>query len=236
MESSLETSFRRSAAEQGAHLERRRDEEDPERTAPAAQPAARKPLILAPIRRETLRPRTLAAVAAALLVVGLARPSVTSVVAGLPLVVLGEAIRLWAAGHLYKTRELVTSGPYGYLRHPLYLGTLLIGAGLMAMAGPWVAVVAIPAGLLFFFAYYLPYKERVESRRLEAMYGERFRAYRTSVRMLRARRRPWRGPWAQEPRRWRFERVRDNGEVATALTVSIAALAVVGAGLLHALL
>lgn len=234
--SSLETSFRRGTAERNTQLQRNRDGEDEERAAPAAQPASRKPLILAPIRRETLRPRTLAAVAATLLVVGLARPGVASVAGGLPLVVLGEAIRLWAAGHLYKTRELVTSGPYAYLRHPLYLGTLLIGAGLMVMAGPWVAVVAIPVGLLFFFAYYLPYKERVEARRLEAVYGERFRAYRASVRMLWARRHPWRVGWALQPRRWSFERVRDNGEVATAFTVAIAALAVVGAGVLHALL
>ena len=37
---------------------------------------------------------------------------------------------IWAAGHLEKGREVTTSGPYAFTRHPLYLGSTLIGVGL----------------------------------------------------------------------------------------------------------
>lgn len=193
----------------------------------------RKPLVLAPIRRETLRPRTLAAVGIASLVVASARPDWTSVGCGLPLVALGEALRLWAAGHLYKTRELVTSGPYARVRHPLYLGTLLVGGGLMAMAGSWIALVLAPLGLLWFFAYYMPYKDAGEGNRLTIKYGEHFRAYRAAVPKLRFRLRPWRDPFRSAQPPWRFARVRDNGEVATALTVALVTLALLGVGVLR---
>src|SRR5580765_2463094 len=56
----------------------------------------------------------------------LARPTPTGVTIGFLIAVAGEAIRFWAAGHLVKTTELVTSGPYRYTRNPLYLGRLLI--------------------------------------------------------------------------------------------------------------
>jgi protein-S-isoprenylcysteine O-methyltransferase Ste14 len=203
------------------------------RATPATPAPDRKPLVLAPIRRETLRPRTLAAVAVGILVVALARPDWTSVRVGLPLVLLGEAIRLWAAGHLYKTRELVTSGPYAHVRHPLYLGTLLAGGGLIATAGLRVALVAAPLGLLWFFAYYLPYKDRGEGNRLTIKYGEHFRAYRAAVPRLWPRPRPWRDPFRPVAPPWRFERVRDNGEVATALTVALAVLALISVGALR---
>ena len=48
---------------------------------------------------------------------------------GTPLSVLGLLVRGWAAGSIDKDQELTTSGPYAYLRNPLYLGTFLIGTG-----------------------------------------------------------------------------------------------------------
>ena len=39
----------------------------------------------------------------------------------------GEALRIWAAGHLEKGREVTASGPYRWTRHPLYLGSTIIG-------------------------------------------------------------------------------------------------------------
>ena len=79
-------------------------------------------------------------------------------------------MRLWAAGHLVKTRELITSGPYRYSRNPLYLGRLLIFTGLCVMAtrlpygANWMG--ACLGGWAIFFGYYLPRKERVEPARL----------------------------------------------------------------------
>src|SRR3989338_4068988 len=42
-------------------------------------------------------------------------------------IVLGEIIRMWSHGYLRKSRRLAISGPYAYVRNPLYLGNFLIG-------------------------------------------------------------------------------------------------------------
>ena len=59
----------------------------------------------------------------------LARPVWWSWWAGLALALPGEALRLWAAGHIEKGREITRSGPYRFVRHPLYLGSTLLGVG-----------------------------------------------------------------------------------------------------------
>ena len=46
----------------------------------------------------------------------------------------GGAVRVWAAGYLFKTHELAMWGPYAYVRHPLYLGRLLLLCGFTLMA------------------------------------------------------------------------------------------------------
>jgi protein-S-isoprenylcysteine O-methyltransferase Ste14 len=112
-----------------------------------------------------------------------ARPTGLGVAVGALFVVAGEAIRFWAAGHLLKTAELVTSGPYRYTRNPLYLGRLLIFTGLCVMAElpyhlNW-AVLAV--GYLVFFGYYLPRKERVEPARLAQVHGAAYEQYRRAV-------------------------------------------------------
>ena len=51
-----------------------------------------------------------------------ARPRPGLYAAGLVLAVLGVGIRLWAAGTIHKGREITISGPYAWVRHPLYVG------------------------------------------------------------------------------------------------------------------
>ena len=53
------------------------------------------------------------------LAVVFARPTPASIAAGLALAVVGEALRLWASGHIEKTRRLATGGPYAHTRNPL---------------------------------------------------------------------------------------------------------------------
>lgn len=180
-----------------------------------------KPLVRNPLDRSNLRLRFVVPVAGSLAVLFFAEPSAASFALGLPLVVAGEAVRIWGAGHLWKTRELVASGPYAHVRHPLYVGTLLASLGFLAIAGPAVAAVGAPLFLLFFFAYYYPYKERGEGKRLERRFGESFRAYRDAVPALLPRLRP-RVPagLARPGARWSFARVRDNDEMGTALAVA----------------
>ena len=83
--------------------------------------------------------------------VALARPRPWSLAAGLALGLLGEAMRLWAAGHIEKTRVLATGGPYAHTRNPLYLGSTLMAAGIaLAAATPWAALAAAVYLLAFY--------------------------------------------------------------------------------------
>ena len=80
-------------------------------------------------------------VAAAALV--LARPTWRSWREGVLVALIGEAIRIWAAGHLEKGSEVTASGPYRWMRHPLYVGSSFIGIGvLLAARSPVLAAVA----------------------------------------------------------------------------------------------
>ena len=77
-----------------------------------------------------------------------ATPTRMSIAAGLPIAIAGELIRIWAAGHLNKSREVTRSGPYRFVAHPLYLGSSLIGAGLAVGSGRLVVVGIVAAYLL----------------------------------------------------------------------------------------
>ncbi|MGA2273005.1 MAG: methyltransferase [Bryobacteraceae bacterium] len=81
----------------------------------------------------------------------LSRPSPVSIVWGVPVSLLGLALRGWAAGCLDKNRQLSTGGPYAHTRNPLYLGTLAAAAGLaIAARSPWLAVLF---ACVFLFVY-----------------------------------------------------------------------------------
>jgi protein-S-isoprenylcysteine O-methyltransferase Ste14 len=116
-------------------------------------------------------------------VVLLARPTPLGVTVGFAIAALGGAIRVWASGHLLRTAELVTSGPYRFTRHPLNLGWLLIFAGFCVMARLPLAAnwMILALGVVAFFGSYLPRKERAEIERLRAMYGEAFERYYRAV-------------------------------------------------------
>ena len=145
------------------------------------------------------------------LLVYFARPTPLSVTAGFVLVALGEALRLWAAGYLLKTTELVTSGPYRFTRNPLYLGRLLIFTGLCLMARlPGRANFAVLVlGWALFFGYYLRRKERVEPARLRETHGEAYDRYFRAVPALFPTLRPF-----ADPNRigWSSDRLRRNRE------------------------
>ena len=74
------------------------------------------------------------------------RPTPLSMAIGVPLSLAGLALRAWAAGCLAKNQRLATGGPYAYTRNPLYIGTLLVAAGLavasrsIGLAGLFTAV------------------------------------------------------------------------------------------------
>src|SRR4051812_41051856 len=68
------------------------------------------------------------------LVILLARPTARSLMTGGAIALVGEATRIWAAGHLEKGREVTRSGPYRLTRHPLYIGSAIMAAGVAIAA------------------------------------------------------------------------------------------------------
>jgi protein-S-isoprenylcysteine O-methyltransferase Ste14 len=121
----------------------------------------------------------------------LARPSALSMEIGLPLAAAGLLLRAWAAGHLEKNTRLATTGPYAWVRNPLYLGTLLTASGLVtASRRPALAVLFA----LVFALVYLP-AIQLEEEYLRELFPD-FVEYSARVRALWPRR-PATGPHAR---------------------------------------
>ena len=139
-----------------------------------------------------------------LLALLLARPRPASLAAGFALALLGEALRLWAAGHIEKTRTLATGGPYAHTRNPLYLGSLLIGLG-VAVAAADVRVVLLAAA--YFVAFY-PAVMREEAAFLRQRFADEYAAWARAVPLFLPR------PLPAGPRgsRFRWRRVASNRE------------------------
>jgi protein-S-isoprenylcysteine O-methyltransferase Ste14 len=133
-------------------------------------------------------------------------PDARSLAYGLPISLIGLAVRAWAAGHLAKNQSLAASGPYAYTRNPLYLGTLLVAAGL--------AVAARSAGLgaLFaavFLCIYLPVIQ-LEQQHLRSLFPE-YAAYAARVPALLPRMTP-----AGQPRAFQWKLYLKNREYQAA--------------------
>ena len=158
------------------------------------------------------------------------RPTTAAFVAGVALVVLGAGLRTWGAGHLVKNDELTISGPYARVRHPLYVGTLLVGVGFGVIVGGALSLAILPVLMLWFFVSYFPRKERSESGRLTELYGEGFVAYRAGVPALLPALRPWRpshrlAGLSDPTLRWSVERYSENNELGTLLALLAGVLA-----------
>ena len=133
--------------------------------------------------------------AAAAVTVALARPTWSSLAAGVLVATAGEAVRIWAAGHLVKGREVTTSGPYRFTGHPLYVGSAIVGVGCAVAAASAVAAGVV----LAYLAVLLPVAVRLEEATLEAAFGDSYARYR-------------RGSAAPSDRRFSLARARGNRE------------------------
>ena len=98
----------------------------------------------------------------------LSHPSWRSLTAGVPLSLLGLLVRGWAAGHLAKNMSLARSGPYAHVRNPLYVGTLLVAAGLVIASRNWILAGMFAA---IFLLIYLPVIE-LEEQHLRKLFPE----------------------------------------------------------------
>lgn len=134
---------------------------------------------------------------------------------GAAVVVLGELLRIWAAGHLRKNAEVTTTGPYAYVKNPLYLGTFFILTGFCIQA--WNPGLFALGAAIFLF-YYAPTKKRREGDRLRERFGAAWDAYDRAVPDYIPRWTPYEN---RGDRTWSAANCWDNSEAGTAVVVTL---------------
>ena len=115
-----------------------------------------------------------------------AAPTGDTIAIGIPIMAIGECLRIWAVGYagastrarsLGAARDLVTTGPYSYVRNPLYLGNFLLSLGVCLVANVYWLIVVLLVG---YFLQYLPIIA-VEEAHLAESCGPVYQAYREHV-------------------------------------------------------
>jgi protein-S-isoprenylcysteine O-methyltransferase Ste14 len=136
-----------------------------------------------------------------------ARPVPWSIVAGILIMTIGEALRFWGVSIVgAETRttgrvggtHLITSGPFAYIRNPLYLGNMMLyaGVGIMSMAlFPWLLAAAV---LWFYIQYWLIVTR--EEEYLASTFGDAFGEYVKNVPRFFPRLTPYRSTLSQPKR------------------------------------
>jgi hypothetical protein len=110
----------------------------------------------------------------AIFVLWMAEPTRVSLVWGAAIAALGEMLRVWAAGHINKSREVTMSGPYRFVAHPLYAGSAIMGVGLSLAANRLSVAVVVVA----YLAITLTAAIRSEEAFLRRAFGEEYDRYR----------------------------------------------------------
>ena len=84
------------------------------------------------------------------------------------LILLGLANRMYASGFVLKNKELSTTGPYAFMRHPLYTGNIMILIGLCLINGFfWSFITAF-----IFLWFYYPTAIEYEDRKLKSLFPD----------------------------------------------------------------
>ncbi|HET9393732.1 MAG TPA: isoprenylcysteine carboxylmethyltransferase family protein [Candidatus Rubrimentiphilum sp.] len=124
----------------------------------------------------------------AVLLVIFGKPSALGIMVGLPIAVAGELLRCWAVGYSGVTTrndaviapELVTAGPYAYVRNPLYIGNFITAVGFAIAftggnpAATRTALLVVALGtMIAVYATIIPHEEHF----LQARFGESFIRY-----------------------------------------------------------
>lgn len=102
------------------------------------------------------------------------QPTRSSLVVGTFVGGCGEALRIWAAGHLEKGREVTMTGPYRVTRHPLYVGSTVMGIGFSIAAKNMPAAVLV----LGYLGVTLTAAIRMEEAHLTEKFGDEYPEYR----------------------------------------------------------
>ena len=142
-----------------------------------------------------------------------------SLVWGIPPVVIGVILRVWANGYAIKMDKLTTSGPYAFFQHPLYIGTLLIATGFAIILNTYYL------GVLFVLIVIAVYHRTIkkEEKMLQDKFNSAYIAYKDSFILKLFRVTPYR-----KGDKWRFslERLIRSKEHKTAIWIVILIIAI----------
>jgi len=116
-----------------------------------------------------------------------AQPTLFSLISGIIIMLLGEWTRFWGvayAGGATRTRNvgaprLITSGPFGYVRNPLYIGNIIMYAGAAIIANVWMPYLII--AVLFYFAFQYYFIVKLEEQKLTELFQDTYSDYLQAV-------------------------------------------------------
>ena len=149
-----------------------------------------------------------------ILLVVFAKPNLSGIMIGIGLITLGEAIRIWGTGHLQKNETLTVTGPYAFVKNPLYVGSILITVG-FCILGNNIYILAV-ATLMFCF-HYIPYKKKIEGDRLRKIFGAAYEDYDRKVPDYLPR---W-TPYSDHRASWSFKSFVGNSEVGIVFLIAM---------------
>jgi protein-S-isoprenylcysteine O-methyltransferase Ste14 len=115
-------------------------------------------------------------------------PSLPLAIAGIAICIFGIGLAIWARRHIGRNwgmpmsikeePELVDTGPYAHIRHPIYTGILIALIGSALVGGWWWGVMFVVFG-----AYFI-YSARTEEKRLSQLMPTQYPAYMRRTKML----------------------------------------------------
>jgi protein-S-isoprenylcysteine O-methyltransferase Ste14 len=104
---------------------------------------------------------------------------------GLAIEIAGLSLAIWARRHLGRNwsgeitikqeHQLIRTGPYQHLRHPIYTGLLMMYVGLAVGTGEWLAMVGLAVAVLAYWR-----KTRMEEATLGTAFGAEYDTYRAN--------------------------------------------------------
>ena len=141
-----------------------------------------------------------------MMIVYFARPNSFYLGLGAVLLLAGEAVRLWAvsyAGGITRTRnvgapELCSSGPYAFVRNPLYVGNMMMYLGIVFIAGAANVYLMASTTVAFFLIQYSLIIS-LEEETLKGLFETNYKEYKKNVPAIFPRITPWKNPDNRRP-------------------------------------
>ncbi|MDQ3812729.1 MAG: isoprenylcysteine carboxylmethyltransferase family protein [Armatimonadota bacterium] len=124
---------------------------------------------------------------------------------GVPLVLFGEWLQMWSSAHLYKNQDFTTSGPYTYVRNPMYIGRFFLVLGFFVMTGNVPLIIAY----IVLYAPYAQVRVKREEGRLAKIFEPHYQHYCSEVPRWLPKLRPYS---RAEARRWNWTQMCINNE------------------------